>query len=169
MFGKQIFRRWRKAWNCYFPLTSSQSSAWIPLKKMELNASLCKLLPLLLLLFVSQLILRSCATCKKKLWSYAIFLKNVELNSNFCLHFVTPSVLLQRCGLRWKADLSNQANWLCLGHWEGWGEKEAEEELKGGLNTMAMARHGGEFAVRSSGALCHHRYHQHCEYCMFLP
>lgn len=33
---------------------------------------------------------------------------------------------------------------------------------------MAMAGHGGEFAVGSSGALCYHRFHQHCESHMFL-
>lgn len=43
-------------------------------------------------------------------------------------------------------------------------EEEAKEELKGELlYTMAMAEHGGEFAISSPGALCRYRSHQYCE------
>lgn len=57
-----------------------------------------------------------------------------------------------------------------MGRGEGRGEdeeeEEAEEKLEGDLYTMAMAEHGREFAVGSSGALCHHRSHQYCQYCL---
>ena len=60
-------------------------------------------------------------------------------------------VCKQRFGSWWKAAITDKENWVCLGGWERRAE-EAEENLQGGLH-LAIAEHGGKFAVCPSGAL----------------